>query len=219
MTSKKLVEGGLSVFLLMFGLPSFSMGESFLGPCDGAKLKKEKSSWGMECQHCTPWMSDGVPRCIPNFLPGDILDLSGIFGSDSIRFTLARPVDKYGIKWPKGSTFTTSGMDAEIISVDFPEEQRIKGVPGKRFEFSNFGKVHLESVKITGDFSSGGYTWPGGSVLGFAPPVGHEDQKLWYVELKQDLVLDGKEYPKNSFVWFNVKGKVDLSAPMPRPLQ
>ena len=215
-----------SLFSLRFLLITTSMvlsgsafGRPVLGTCDGEDLKRPIGEYKEECRHCRPVMVENISRCLPHFMPGDVTNLTLDPLSSTIEFTLARDMKLFGVDWPKGTKFETAVLGGDIGRASFQSSLKIKGVPGKRFEFSNFGKVQLESVKITDDFSYGGYTWPEGSVLAFAPAVGSEDQKLWYVELKQDLVLDGKEYPKNSFVWFNTKGKVDLSAPMPRPLQ
>ena len=214
-----------SLFSLRFLLITTSMvlsgsafGRTVLGTCDGEDLKRPIGEYKEECRHCRPVMVENIPRCLPHFMPGDVTNLTPDPRSSTFEFTLARDTKLFGVDWPKGTKFETAVLGGDIDRASFQSSFRIKGIPVSSVTFYSFKDFRIRHAILTHDFEVSGYLWPKGIGLSFAPEPA-DPPRLWYVRLKQDLVLDGKEYPKNSFVWFNAKGKVDLSAPRPRPLQ
>ncbi|MCB0366549.1 MAG: hypothetical protein H6624_18290 [Bdellovibrionaceae bacterium] len=204
--------------ILCWFLSTSSLGKTVLGICDGEALKGRIEDFKEECRHCRPVMVDEIPRCLPHFMPGDVTSLTQDPLSSSIGFTLVRDTKLFGVEWPKGTQFKTSVLGADIGIATFKSQFKLKGIPVSQATFFSFQDVHLEYAEITEDCKISGYLWPKGFGLSFSPES-VDPPKLWYVNLLQDLVLDGKKYRKGDYVWFNAKGKVDLSAPKPKPLQ
>lgn len=193
-----------------------SEGRRNLSDCDGERLKDLKSL-PEGCRHCVPLVVDGVPRCLPYFMPGDIKSAEPIPHTACYSVTLAKNVSLQGFAWPAGTRLTTSVFGGDFGTVEFPTETEVKGFAVKVLWLWSFESVHIDSLELQVDQLYEGYLWPKGSVLYFHYDS-KEKPKLWYVKLGLDSLFDGKKYKKRDYLWFNKDGKIDLTAPKPKPL-
>jgi len=150
-------------------------------------------------------------------MPGDIKGAEPIPHTASYSVTLAKNVSLQGFAWPAGTKLITDVFGGDFGTVEFPRETMVKGFPVLRLSLWTFDSVHLQALRLETDLSFGGYEWPKGSGLHFHYDS-KEKPKLWYVVLGEDSMFDGKKYKKRDYLWFNKEGKIDLTAPKPKPL-
>jgi len=151
-------------------------------------------------------------------MPGDIKSTESSPYTDSYVAILAKDVKLQGFIWPAGTRITILGQHSgDIGGIEFPQITIIKGFPVIKMWLWKFESIQIDNLELPSDHTFGGYLWPKGSGLHF-----HYDSKeipkLWYVMLGEDSMFDGKKYKKRDYLWFNKEGKIDLTAPKPKPL-
>jgi len=208
----------ISIILLVLPTKGYSgEAQDGLGDCDGDQLKDRKSL-PKDCRNCVPLVVEGIIRCLPFFMPGDIGSAVNTPLNDGYEAVLGRDVTLMGFTWPKGTKLIMQGWTSGNIEIiEFPKVTKLKGFPVLRLLLWSFDSIHINSFDLPVDHAYGGYLWPKGSGLSF-----HFDSKeipkLWYVVLGEDSMFDGKKYKKRDYLWFNKEGKIDLTAPAPKPI-